>query len=231
WGGILYVVWLGLESFARLSVGVFVLFVLLVAALAVQGVPNLDPMNLHNPLAEGFAPLAKGTALSVARCGELSSAVLLVPAVRDKAHRWSAKACLLWTGFTLVVSFLTLTVLGNFAATRSYPVYTLALAGGEQAVFGRLDALLLLVWIFLAVVRGGLYWWVSGRCLFLLTARSPLFCIGVGGLPILALALLSDRLKPLWQSPLLWGGTVLAVTLLVPLIILLSPTAKGGGKA
>ncbi|MBP0962953.1 MAG: hypothetical protein J6Q99_01505, partial [Oscillospiraceae bacterium] len=113
WGGILYVVWLGLESFARLSVGVFAVFVLLVAALALQGIPNLDPMNLHNPLAEGFAPLAKGGALSVARCGELSAAVLLIPAVRDKTHGWSVKACLLWTGFTLAVSFLTLTVLGN----------------------------------------------------------------------------------------------------------------------
>lgn len=230
WGGILYVVWLGLESFARLSMGIFAVFVLLVAALTIQSIPNLDLMNLQNPLEGGIVPLTGGTALSVARCGELSAAVLLIPCVRDKNQRWSSKACLVWTGFTLVVSFLTLTVLGNFAATRSYPVYTLALAGGEQAVFGRLDALLLLVWIFLAVVRGGLYWWLAGRCLFLLTQKPTLFCIFVGGLPVLGAALLSGRLKLLWQSPVLWGATVLSVTLLVPLFILLQPTAKGGSK-
>jgi hypothetical protein len=209
WAGTLYVVWLGLESFARLAMGVFVVFVLLAAALAIQGLPNIDLLNLHNPLEEGVVPLAKGAALSVARCGELGAAVLLSPTVRGKAGNAAAKAGVIWTGFTAAISFLVLTVLGSFAATRSYPVYTLALAGGEQAVFGRLDALLLLVWIFLAVVRGGLYWWLADRCLFLLGIKAPGLCLCLGGIPILAAALFGPLLKNLWNSPLLWGGTVL----------------------
>ena len=230
WIGSMYVVWLGLESFARLSLGVFAAFLLLVAALVIQGLPNIDLINLHNPLGEGVMPLVKGTGLTLSRCGELSAAALLVPAVRDNAKKWAAKACLLWTGFTLLLSFLVLTVLGSFSATRSYPVYTLALAGGEQAVFGRLDALLLLIWIFLAIVRSALYWWLAARCLFLLTAKPSWVCIGAGGLPILAAALFSDRIKPLWASPLLWGGLLLVVTLLVPLIVFASAAPKGGKR-
>ncbi len=231
WCGIVYAVWLGLESFSRLGTGVFLVFVLLAAALAIQAVPNIDPINLHHPLENGPKALVQGAAVAVSRCGELAAAVLLLPAVRDNAGRWTVRAALLWTAFTLLVSFLVLTVLGNFAATRSYPVYTLALAGGEQAVFGRLDALLLLIWIFLAVIRGGTFLWLAARSVFLMTGRTPFFCTGFAGVLSLAAAAASKQLGRGWEHPLLWGIALLGITLFLPLIIGLYPRRAGGKQS
>lgn len=223
WAGVLYAVWLGLESFSRLGMGVFLAFGLLAAALVVQSLPRIDLINLHSPLEGGLSPILQGTLLSTARCGELGAAVLLFPSVRRDAGGWSARAAFMWTGFTLLLSFLTLTVLGNFAALRSCPVYTLALSGSERSVFGRLDALLLLVWIFLAVIRGAMYLWLGAKCVFLLAGRSNLFCIGTAGALVLAVCALSSPMGRGWESPLLWGGAMLAATVVIPLLAALSP--------
>ena len=228
WAGVVYAVWLGLESFSRLSMGVFLVFGLLVIALLVQSLPRIDLTNLHSPFEDGIKPILQGTFLSVGRCGELGAAVLLFPTVRKNAGRWSARAALVWTGFTLLISFLTLTVLGNFAALRSYPVYTLALSGSERSVFGRLDALLLLVWIFLAVIRGAMYLWLGARCVFLLSGKSPLFCIGAAGVLALVMCALSSVLGQNWESPLLWGGVMLSTAMGIPILAALSP--KSGRK-
>jgi len=226
WAGVLYAVWLGLESFSRLSMGVFLAFLVLAAALLVQALPHIDPLNLHSPFEDGVKPILHGTLLSTARCGELGAAVLLMATVRGKAGQWSARAAFLWTGFTLLVSFLTLTVLGNFAALRSYPVYTLALSASERSVFGRLDALMLLVWIFLAVIRGAMFLWLGARCLFLLSGKSSFFCIGGAGALVLAVCALSAPMGPSWQSPLLWGTAMTAVTVVIPLAAGLSPQSR-----
>jgi len=229
WGGILYAVWLGLESFARLSMGVFVVFVFLAAALTIQVFPHIDLVNLHHPLEQGFRPILQGAALSVSRCGELAAAALLIPTVRGKSVRWSVCAAPLWTGFTILVSFLTLTVLGNYAALRSFPVYTLALAGGENAVFGRLDALLLLVWIFLAVIRGGMFQWLAAQCVFQLSGKGSAFCIGSSAVGTLLVAGFSNHFDQWWNSPLLWGAGLLIITVLLPATTALS--TKHGGKS
>ncbi|MBR5559294.1 MAG: GerAB/ArcD/ProY family transporter [Oscillospiraceae bacterium] len=228
WAGILYAVWLGLESFARLSMGVFVVFVFLEGALAVQALPHIDLINLHNPLEQGFVPILQGAALSVGRCGELAAALLLIPAVRGKAIKQTAVSALLWTLSTAFVSFLVLTALGNFAALRSFPVYALALAGGEGAVFGRLDALMLLVWIFLAVIRGGMFQWLAARCVFLISGRGKAFCIAASGAGSLLMAVFSHRLGQGWESPLLWGICLLSVAVGIPLLATLFP--HGGKK-
>lgn len=230
WGGVIYAVWLGLESFSRLSMGVFLVFILLTAVLFLQSLPRIDFINLHNPFGDGIRPIVRGTLLSAARCGELGAAVLLFPSVRKSPARWTAGATFVWTGFALILSFLVLTVLGNFAALRSYPVYTLALTGSELSVFGRPDALLLLVWIFLAVIRGALFLWLGAKCIFLLTSKGPFFCIGtVGGL-VLAVCVISFRWRHVWENPMLWGVLTAAVTLGIPLTTLIFPQSRRKGS-
>lgn len=229
WGGVLYAVWLGLEAFARMSMGVLALFGLLALALVMQTAPAIDLLNLRHPLEEGWAAVAQSAALNLSRSGELGAAVLLIPAVRDKADRWTVRACLGWRAASLLFAFLGLTVLGSFAATRSYPIYTLALAGGEQAVFGRLDALMLLVWIFLAVIRGAMFVWLGARCAARLLGGGHRLPFAAAGGATLLLALAAGGMSALWSSPLLWGGLLAAVVVALPLAVLIF--RKTGGKA
>jgi len=227
WAGTVYGVWLGPEAFARLSMGVFVLLALVLAGLAVQVLPQIDLLNLHHPLVGGGISLLQGTLTSVGRCAETGTALLLLPQVRKDGSRWARRSVLFWTGATAAVAFLTQTVLGNFAALRAYPVYSLALAAGETAVFGRMDALLLAVWVFLAVVRGSLYLWLGAGFCSLLCRQKPAVCMAVCAGAALALALAAPMAERLWQEPYLGGGLLASVTLAVPAATLL---AAGKGE-
>ncbi len=226
WGGIVYAAHLGLESFARMSVWVCLAFVVLTLLLALQAAPGINWLNLHDPREQGLTGLAQSAALNLSHSAELGAAVLLVPAVRDNSRRWAVSACLAWRGVCLLFAFLVLGVLGSFAATRSYPLYTLALAGSEGSALGRLDAPLFVVWIFLAVIRGSLFLWLAADCVRHLfgTKQSPSLTIASGA--VLAAVLCAGQLPDLWQSPFLWGGLLLTVSVAVPLTVLIF--AKAG---
>lgn len=229
WAAALYTVRLGPEAFARLGLGVFVFLGAVLVCLALQLLPQIDLLKLSLPRGELPSLAVRGTLLGISRSSETAAALLLLPQVRRDGVRWAKRAACLWSALTAAVAFLTQTVLGNFAALRAFPVFSLASAAEEGRVPGRMDGPLLALWIFLALLRCSLYLWQGAGFLSLLWSKGPLLCLGGCGLSALAAALLSPLFPHLWQEPCLWGGLLAAVALGVPSAALYA--LKKGGSA
>ena len=88
-------------------------------------------------------------------------------------------------------------------------------------------ALLLVVWIFLALIRGAMYLWLASKCLFLLTRKTPMFCIISSGIGSLLIAAFVPLYVQVFENQILWGSAMLTVTLAVPLLTALFPQKRG----
>ncbi len=161
--GVGYMVYLGLEGTARLSLWAFCLFAILIVAITLPTLHLINPLNLRSPLANGVGEVLWAAWRTALQSPELAAAVLLMPVVRGKAGRFSAIACGVWTLLLSAITFLILGVLGNFAATRPYPMYALSAVGGSPTS-SHMEAFYTAAWVFLALIRAAMFLWLGMRC-------------------------------------------------------------------
>ncbi len=214
-----YMVYLGLEATARLSLWTLCLFLILLVAIATASFHLINPANLRSPLANGAWEVVWAGGRTALQSPELGAAVLLIPTVRGKAGRHSAAACVVWTLLLAGITFLTLTVLGNFAATRPYPMYAMSAIGGGP-LSSHMEAFYTAAWVFLALIRATLFLWLGMRCLnvvFRGVKRTFLVNIfATGGLAMI-IAMYAPMREIFWPTAIL----IMTVVLLLPTVAMM----------
>ena len=178
----LYMARLGLESFSRLSLGIFIAYLVLLTMVIIAVAPDVDPLNLRNPFEDGAAPLFLTAARSVAVNGEIAAIVLLAPLVRGNLKKPCIALGGMWMTAMMLLAFATLTVLGDFARTQMFPVYTLTTVA-EFFMFERMDAFHMAAWTFMGLIKTALYLYLAARCMrYLLRGKAARWSLGVNGL-------------------------------------------------
>ncbi len=235
-----YAASLGLEAFSRMSVWVFSLLLLLLVLFLCALLPEANMVYLTSPLLDGTPAVGKGIFYTAVNHAEAVALLLLLPRARRAGGRTVAGWLVLTVLAYELLSFLTLTVLGDYAKTRIFPLHTLS-SLTQLSGFGRLDLLHITLWIFAAFLRMTVYLYCAAVCLRrmlpnLRFGRACACCAAVSGV----WALMTAQGMRFWNQAAEQIWTVAAPFLLLavaaPLATLLftslgqSPTGKGNGK-
>ena len=231
-----YAARLGLEPVARLGLPVVVATVLAFGLMCIGLWSYIRWEQVITPLYHGWGAVGRSSLLNAASYGEAVLFLLLIGRVKNAGG--GKKIWCGWLAFSAVAmalfALLVLTALGDYAATRLFPVHTAA-AAAHLGMFGRMDFLYLLLWVFTAFLRTAAY--LYGGCVCL-REFAPNLSLGtrtywIGG-SALALALAGLVWPPVrnWVGAAMqsgiWTGILLVIVPLVLLVI--SKPAKPGQK-
>lgn len=223
---------LGLEPLARMSLSAFLLAVVTALVLVIALFGDMRWQNVISPFYDGLSPVLSSTWGGASQYGELVLLVLLLHRVREPGKS-GGSICLRWLVLSacafLVFGLLTLTVLGNYGATRLFPLHTTATVA-HFSMGGRLDLLYLFLWIFVAFLRAALWLYGAVVCLGRLFpkrrmgSRAVFAGIAAGAFALAALPLLEGGFPVgsvfTGALPLVLLGVVL------PVALLLTPLAR-----
>ena len=169
-----YAASLGAEAVFRAGSLLFAFLLAVVVLMLAALLPELHLRQLYNPLAQGWEPLARSTVRSAAQNAELVLLALLLPRCGPGRDGWRLAGLLGVTAlFYELFTFATLTVLGDYARLRLFPLHTLATVA-EASVLGRMDLLHIVLWSAVGFLRVTLYLYGAAVCLRRLAGRLPL---------------------------------------------------------
>lgn len=154
----------GLEPCAR-AAAIFFIIILLTSFVGMFFlIPDIDFLNLSTPLFKGWKSVLR---LAVFYASE-SFPICFLLAFGGKIKGGAKKAYLNYIIISLlileVVSFLVITVLGEFGAAEAYSVFSLASAS-KGGILKRYDSFYMFSWIFTAIVKMTMLIYFSTTCL------------------------------------------------------------------
>lgn len=228
----LYMVYLGLESTARFSGLALVLLLASIVMIVLSLAREFDTVGLVSPFLNGLKPVVQGGVVSVNETSELMLVLLFIPYLKGNVK----KGFLWWVlgVFALLegMIFVTLCTVGQYAVTQSYPLYAVAKMA-RLFYFQRMDAVHMVVWTMIGLIKTTLYLFIAQRCLcFLFGAkRKNLILLVLGGITILCSLLLTHYFtayQALYNFTLT-GIPLYVAVLLAPVLLLLIPGRRRKG--
>lgn len=227
-----YAAALGLEAFSRL--GALAFFLALGATLLVFGalLPRMNPIWLASPFLDGVQPTWQIMRHLLVQNAEL----VLFPLLASRAGGKGVKPYFWWTALTTLfyeaLALVVLTALGGFAATRLFPLHTLAVVA-RLPVFGRLELCYIVLWVLLAFLRMALYLYCACVCLRRMVPKLSLgktaaACAVVSG--VCAYAAVAMRFWQRTGLDLAAGVALGLLAILFPLVTMAFPKAKAPKK-
>lgn len=224
---------MGYEPTARF--GSFVLAALLLALLFV-GIslwPQVQWEFLRPPSYDGWqSQLFLFINLTLGNV-ETAALLFLIPAVNQNKRsvfwKWS-----LLSVVTLAAIFLfTAAALGDYAKSQRFPFYTVTKIA-EVSIFQRLDSLHVALWVFITLVRLALFLEVSGKSLArMMPKKASKYAVAVcAALAAVLSGILTEKPDVLEALGNFFAGgvPVLLLTVLLPLLLLLSCRKGGTGR-
>ena len=224
---------MGYEPTARF--GSFVLAALLLALLFV-GIslwPQVQWEFLRPPSYDGWqSQLFLFINLTLGNV-ETAALLFLIPAVNQNKRsvfwKWS-----LLSVVTLAAIFLfTAAALGDYAKSQRFPFYTVTKIA-EVSIFQRLDSLHVALWVFIMLVRLALFLEVSGKSLArMMPKKASKYAVAVcAALAAVLSGILTEKPDVLEALGNFFAGgvPVLLLTVLLPLLLLLSCRKGGTGR-
>ena len=224
---------MGYEPTARF--GSFVLAALLLALLFV-GIslwPQVQWEFLRPPSYDGWqSQLFLFINLTLGNV-ETAALLFLIPAVNQNKRsvfwKWS-----LLSVVTLAAIFLfTAVALGDYAKSQRFPFYTVTKIA-EVSIFQRLDSLHVALWVFITLVRLALFLEVSGKSLArMMPKKASKYAVAVcAALAAVLSGILTEKPDVLEALGNFFAGgvPVLLLTVLLPLLLLLSCRKGGTGR-
>ena len=224
---------MGYEPTARF--GSFVLAALLLALLFV-GIslwPQVQWEFLRPPSYDGWqSQLFLFINLTLGNV-ETAALLFLISAVNQNKRsvfwKWS-----LLSVVTLAAIFLfTAAALGDYAKSQRFPFYTVTKIA-EVSIFQRLDSLHVALWVFITLVRLALFLEVSGKSLArMMPKKASKYAVAVcAALAAVLSGILTEKPDVLEALGNFFAGgvPVLLLTVLLPLLLLLSCRKGGTGR-
>ena len=218
---VIYGVCCGLEPLARTGTIIFFICAASLAFTMLTMVPHIQLAELH-PVGQRQEILQIAVE-HFGSGGELLCILLLSHQMQGKKKRWMGAFLTVSFLVILILDFLTITVMGDYAKINRYPLHAL-FGMARFSIFQHLEAFHITVWIFMGCVKTVLY-----LVLMLLSVRElfparPLRYLTPAALAVfLAVALpLCYHLGWIWRlQQVLYSGVPLLITVwLFPLILL-----------
>lgn len=215
----------GLEGIARAGAFVFVFLLLSALSITAVSLKAVEWTNFRPVSQEPVRQICYAALLNTGRTPELFLLILLLP--KAKGNRWRCSLGFILLCFLILelMGFLVQGVLGGYAASQTFPYYTLA-SVGDTRLLQRMDALHMVDWVFTAFLRGALFSLAGSEC-----AKQVLPAKAQGWtLPVLSLLALGGALAafflPELPSSRLPEGAVFLLTGGIPLLLLCLPKKK-----
>ncbi|WMJ23492.1 GerAB/ArcD/ProY family transporter [Paludicola sp. MB14-C6] len=154
----------GLEGIARTATIVFIIFLSGVIFISITSFKNINLLNLSPSLSNTTKQVIEAMMTVTSKNSEIFILLLLAPKIKGNISK-----CFIWyiilTGIiSLLFNFLIITVLGKFAYSQTIPYFTLA-SICETKILQRLDAVHMVIWVFISFVKVTAYSLLTAECL------------------------------------------------------------------
>lgn len=181
-----YCAYLGIEGIARSSVFVFLIFIAMVVLMLLMSCRDIDISNYYFDVNYSNS-IYSAVIEDLSRNGEIVALAFLMKYVK-KGLRCSAYGYIASKLIMLeFVTFLIITVLGDFASLTDYPFMEVGSYAGVRLI-QRLDAIYMVVWTITAVINIALFIFVCGDIIKEHTHRMKL-CYSLCGLVVFLLCM------------------------------------------
>lgn len=236
WIGVLLIVgvycgYLGLEALGRSAVLLFWIFIAALVIMCVSSAHEFDTANLDLRFSGGEG-LFSAVLKEISRNGEICALAFLAGNVRDRLH--SGVYGLLVSKLALIssVTLLITAVLGDFASLAQYPFLEVGTFGDVRFI-QRGDALYLVVWTITAIINialflhiaAGLIGEVFPKCRYRTSISAVIVFVLTSCFTLTGLSF------PEVYDIVCSGWSVFFLAGVIPLIVLIANSRKGGKKS
>ena len=191
----------GIQALGRSATLVTVFSVLCLAIFGISLLPEVSSIHFPPQTHSGMMHIWEKAITELPRTAEALSLGLLYPYVKGSRTR----ACLSFSGltslFSIMVSLISVGVLGDFSGMTQYPFYA-AITAAQIGVFQRLDILVTAVWLGTFFIRFTLFSQLLLHCSETLLgkrARLPVGAIALVLFGIVAFYIQSGSYSGEWQ--------------------------------
>lgn len=142
----------GFSPLAKTSVVVFALFVIFTVYLTIVLFPQLQLVNLKSEVSLSALDFLKTGAFNFTQNFELILLLIFIKEtkpIKKVYTRWVFYSL----GLILLLNVLLQLSMGAMLNAQSYPYYTLSILSSNMSAFRRLDALFIVLWVFVSFVR------------------------------------------------------------------------------
>lgn len=150
----------GIEAVARLSGMVFVAMAFSIILIAILSLDIAESFNIEPIKYDNFSHAVLFTLDKVAHTTEIIPFLILCENVKGSIKK-SAIVFVVLTGIFLeIISFITITALGEYRKAILFPFYTLS-AMSKNSLTDRMSLVFLVLWVFMVVIRLSIYFTVA----------------------------------------------------------------------
>ena len=228
-GACIYGVNRGIQSLGRASILFFVLIAVALVILVCTLIPEIDIFHFEMPSSENLSAIAQMTLNSVAKNSCIPAMTFLLPLTNGSHH----KITILWATAvhfsTALMTFLMVTVLGEFVRTQTFPVYTVT-AVASLGVTRRFDGIFMGVWLIGMFVKVSLFLWLFSVCVKKFfgrrTAKCSVVLCSAGVLILSAVISHTENLFSVLFSNSIMFIATLITAVIVPLTVYFLNRAK-----
>ncbi len=157
----------GVEAIARTSSLVFIFIIAVAIILIVSLFGQVESKNYTPLLQDGVRPIADGVIFMISKNSCIPVMAILLSKT-NATHRQIKKGMFFWSffvyGFSALIIYVTVGVLGQYLTTQLFPVYTVA-SVAQIGVLQRLDAVFLGVWTAGLFIKASLFIYIISLCI------------------------------------------------------------------
>lgn len=165
-----YAAHIGIEGISRSGFLVMVGFMIAFLFILFSSIPNVEMVNVKLPVNGRFREIALSAYGVVSNTMEILLFYLLLPYCKSKIKQGVFGLVISLTVLTELITFFIVSVLGDFAASQTFPFYALA-SMSELSIFQRLDALHMGIWVFVAFIKLSLLIFLATEILKFITPK------------------------------------------------------------
>ena len=153
----------GLEPMSRVANIFFAMFLIALVFVFGMLIFKSNYTNLITPLYSGFMPIMSMGYSVAAQNTPLIVMLLLKPNIKEEKEKSYVSYIIITFIIFEIILFLIVTVLGEYAGSKPFPVYSLASAT-QGSILKRYDSIYMFVWIFTAIIRFSMFLYLSSKC-------------------------------------------------------------------
>ena len=224
-----YAAVLGIEAVARASLFVFAVLIFSMLFSCVILVKDVDFLNLRPLFYNGASDIFSEAILDASKLIEAAVLGMLAPKIVGGIKKTIITFTLLFWVAVMLLTFLIISVLGEYSSVQLFPVYTLV-SLARIGNFHRFDAILSGIWIAGDFIKVAVLLIVSGECMkYVVSGRRYRVCMVLTVIVIFAFSMLAsfsfERYIAI-SNYVVIGAVTVAASVVIPLVLLVTDTLK-----
>lgn len=217
----------GIEGLSRASSIIFIFFLICSLFIGFGAIPVIDLINIK-PILNGAVSSSFSYAFNlISQSPELYLFILLLPRINGNVNKAAFWFITLTFAYIAITNFLIIGVFSDYFEIQTFPYYTLA-SIVEISIFQRLDAIHMMIWVFVSFIRITLFVIITNINLqnILPSKLKIISMFVIFNIAVAASLIIGYRLGSLKQINKSVPILIIAVAFFIPLILLLITKRK-----